>query len=168
MVDISRRFFLGGAIALVAVKTFVPSINAMGNMPTIYGDGHHDDSYGLGSLFRNEPVIFKTDKIAIEEHKGVIFFGGQYNIERSVGLPANAVIEMHRAAFIGYKLEPHDMPFFLAETGFDAKQFDNGQASFSLPYGYNNRLIQYPHQTNPIPKEQLVQMTAYVGGKKII
>jgi hypothetical protein len=176
MVDLTRRFFLGGAIALVATKTFVPSVNAMGNMPTIYGNGYDDDSYGLGCIysyglgciFRNEPVIFKTDKIAVEEHKGVIFFGGRYAIERSVNLPASAKIEMHRAEFIGYKLEPHDMPFFMAEIGFNANQFDNGQATFDLPLGYRNRLVQYPNQTKTIPADKLVTMIAHSNGERIV
>lgn len=66
MVELSRRFFLGGAIALVAVQTFKPSLAS--NMPTIYGNGIKDDSAGFNALFAKEPVIFNKDQIGIESH----------------------------------------------------------------------------------------------------
>lgn len=140
MVELSRRFFLGGAIALIAAQTFKPSLNAMGNMPTIHGDGINDDSYGLGCLFRNEPVIFKKDQLGVDEHKGVIFYSGVFAIERTVNLPAKAKIEMIRAHFIGTKLEP-EMAFFDAEYGFNNRQFDSGKAIFELKKGAPNLLI---------------------------
>lgn len=143
MVELSRRFFLGGAIALVAAQTFKPSLNAMGNMPTIHGDGVTDDSYGLGCLFRNEPVIFNNDQIGVEEHKGVIFYKGHFALERTVNLPKGAKIVMiGKPEFVGIKLEP-EMPFFKVESGFDSSGFD-GMPRFTLKTGAPNRLFEYP------------------------
>lgn len=153
MINLSRRFFLGGAIALVAAKTFVPSVNAMGNMPTIYGNGVDNDSFGLASLFRNEPVIFNKDQIGVEEHKGIVFYSGRFNIKNTVNIPKNADILMIRANFIGTDLESN-APFFLAEEGFNAQQFE-GNSSFELKYGAQNRLIQFPRQTDPMPLKEI-------------
>lgn len=137
MAELSRRFFLGGAIALIGATTFKPAITAISNMPTITGDGVTDDSYGFGCLFRNEPVIFKHDQLGVDSHQGIIFYNGRFAIERTVNIPADVKIEMGRALFVGTKLEP-DAPFFMAERGFDAKQFEKGCAIFELKNGAPN------------------------------
>lgn len=103
--ELSRRFFLGGAIALIAAQTFKPSVNAMGNMPTIYGDGVNDDSFGLASLFRNDPVIFSKDQIGVEDHKGIIFKKGNFVILNSVDVPKELKLEVEYANFTDATLE---------------------------------------------------------------
>src|ERR1700679_3512759 len=82
MVELSRRFFLGGAIALVAAQTFKPSFAS--NMPTIHGNWRDDDSAGFNALFSNEPVLFKKEKIAVEGYEGIIIFKGRFKIDKTI------------------------------------------------------------------------------------
>lgn len=105
MVELSRRFFLGGAIALIAAQTFKPSANAMSNLPTIYGNGLEDDSFGIAALFRNEPVIFKDDQIGVEDHKGIIFKKGNFLILHTVDVPKELNLEIEYANFSDAVLE---------------------------------------------------------------
>ena len=124
--DLSRRFFLGGAISLIAAQTFVPSVSAMSNLPTIYGDGKHDDSDGLGALFRNDPVTFKKEQIGVETHKGVIFHKGHFLVDKTIRIPLNTTINFESKAplcFVQGKNLTSEFPFFICE-GNDARQFD--------------------------------------------
>ncbi len=109
---ISRRFFLGGAISLASVVTFEPAVSSVGNFPTIYGDGIRDDAPGLRALFNNEPVIFPTDKIAVDSHSGITFHYGEFRIDDTVVAPdgINLVIE-NETVFNGTRLQK-DAPFF--------------------------------------------------------
>lgn len=113
MVNLNRRFFLGGAISLVAAQTFIPSVAAMSNMPTIYGDGIKADAFGLAALFRNDPVIFDKDKIAVEKHGGITFHSGQYLIDSTVEVPKDLNVEFDgmRVSFMDFNLDP-SQPFF--------------------------------------------------------
>ncbi len=110
MIDMSRRFFLKGAISLVAASTFVPNVSSMGNYPKIYGDGIKDDAEGLGALFRNDPVIFDKEKIGVDEHKLITFHRGKYLISNTVHIPEEAEFHIEMVEFIS-KL-PDDFPFF--------------------------------------------------------
>ncbi len=69
--DISRRFFLAGLIALAGVKGSPLVASVANNLPEIVGDGVHDDSAGLSALFKNEPVIFSKDRFIVNDHEGV-------------------------------------------------------------------------------------------------
>ena len=103
MIEASRRSFLGGMISLIAAQTFVAKAADIGNMPCIKGDGRHDDAHGLGSLFRNEPVIFPKDKIGIERHGGVIIHGGKFLIGSEIIVPDDARIMIESAEFRNWK-----------------------------------------------------------------
>lgn len=54
-----RRSFLGGSLALAGSLLVVPvtKVLAANPVPTIWGDGIHDDSPGLQALFDGEPFI---------------------------------------------------------------------------------------------------------------
>jgi len=147
MVDISRRFFLGGAISLVAAVTFKPSVSAMMNLPTIYGDGKTDDTAGLGALFRSEPVTFKKEQIGIDKHEGLTFHKGSFVISNSIHIPENTKIEIEKAHFIGRDL-PDDFPFFICED-FSGKGFSNSlkpgvQTVWEVQRTHKSKFISYP------------------------
>ena len=113
--EMSRRFFLGGAISLIAAQTFIPSVEAMANIPTIYGDGKRDDSGGLGALFRNEPVTFNKEQIGIESHDGIVFHKGHFAIARTIVVPEEAKIKIEQATFIATReLDFNEVLFWLA------------------------------------------------------
>jgi hypothetical protein len=111
--EMSRRFFLGGAITLIAAQTFVPSVELMANIPTIYGDGNRDDSGGLSALFSNEPVTFNKEQIGVESHEGIVFHNGNYAVSRTIVIPDEAKIKIERATFIAKDLEPDQVFFWL-------------------------------------------------------
>jgi hypothetical protein len=112
MVDLTRRFFLGGAISLIAAQTSaLPKI--IGNMPQIWGDGRHDDTGGLGSLFRGEPVVFTKDRLTIDSHKGITFHKGIFTVSRTIEIPDECNLTMDGPTFKALGL-PIDSPFFRA------------------------------------------------------
>lgn len=138
MVELSRRFFLKGSIALVAAVTFVPSVSALANIPTIYGDGKHDDTGGLQALMRNEPVNFNADQIGVESHHGIIFYKGFFSVERTINVPPEVDVKfLNYTTFIGTKLE--ELPFFrcMGKNGYNF--MDNRNLAFELPNGKHMR-----------------------------
>lgn len=147
MVQINRRFFLGGAISLVAAQTFVPSISAMMNLPTIYGDGKNDDTAGLGALFRNEPVTFKKEQIGVDSHEGLTFHGGNFVVTNSIHIPAKTKIDIERATFIGDKLEDN-FPFFICEDESGKQFIDKNMfgvnCAFQVKRSYKSSFVKYP------------------------
>lgn len=112
MVDLTRRFFLGGAISLIAVTTSsIP--RKIGNLPQIWGDGSHDDTGGISALLRSEPVILPKDKLTIDAHKGVTFHRGTFKISRTLEIPDDCNLTMDRPTFRAPDLD-RDSPFFRA------------------------------------------------------
>ena len=103
--DATRRMFLGGAISLLAVKTFVPSVQAQKNLPQIWGDGRHDDTSGLGSLFRREPVWFAPDKIGVDEHGGIIFHNGIFKVTQTIEIPDDVLVKVEQVSIDLYDLD---------------------------------------------------------------
>lgn len=118
-IQLSRRWFLGGAISLAAVSfTQLPSgVGAVarelksGNKPQIWADGIHDDSHGLGALLRREVVLLPKSGIVIEDHQGCTIHHGEFCIDAEVHVPADADFRIDRARFYGRKL-PNDAAFF--------------------------------------------------------
>jgi hypothetical protein len=141
MVDISRRFFLGGAISLVAATTFAPSISAMMNMPTIYGDGVRDDTSGLYALLHNEPCTFNKEQIGVEKHEGIVFHRGWFVVNKTIEIPAGVILTVEAPRFIGTELDDKQ-PFFMCERGFKASQFDR-HAIFHTNNTHVGKLIDY-------------------------
>lgn len=112
MVDLTRRFFLGGAISLIAVTTSgLPK--RIGNMPQIWGDGWHDDTGGISALFRSEPVILPKDKLTIDSHKGITFHRGVFKISQTLEIPDDCDLTMEAPTFRAPDLD-RDAPFFRA------------------------------------------------------
>jgi hypothetical protein len=103
MVELSRRFFLGGAISLLAASTFDP-LPSMANLPRIYADRQHDDTGGLGALFRNEPVIFSRENIGVDKHKGITFHAGRFKVTQTLELPPGLKVKVE-----GIEFDLHDL-----------------------------------------------------------
>ncbi len=142
--DISRRFFLGGAISLVAATTFAPSISAMMNLPTIYGDGVKDDTSGLYALLHNEPCTFNKEQIGVESHKGIIFHKGYFVVKNTIEIPKDAKIVVEAPHFIGLELD--NIPFFMCEPEFQANQFDRW-ATFQVKSDHVGKLIDFKKES---------------------
>jgi hypothetical protein len=166
--DINRRFFLGGAISLIAVKSFVPSVSAMSNLPTIHGNGVEDDSYGIGALLRNEPVIFKKDDIGVDSHEGITFHKGFYLIDNTVHLPDEIKITIEHAEFIGTNLE-YDQPFFKCELKTTAYQISGRFVIFTVNRKHKVPFVECRDlQTTPLnEKYETIKYDSKIGGIKV-
>ena len=68
---LTRRFFLGGAIALTVAARAIP-ISA----PRIVGDGVHDDTAGLQALLSNEPYECDLPNVGWLSNSGRIYIQG--------------------------------------------------------------------------------------------
>ncbi len=163
--EISRRFFLGGAIAVVVAQTFKPALSS--NMPTIYGNGRDDDSAGFNALFANEPVIFKRDQLGLESHDGIIIFKGNFKISKTIEITKRTKLQIADNFNIDASDLPSDMPliFYHPDTPFDPSVMDN---KITLTMG--NRLVpmdQYDwSDPNFITKNRLEERD--FGGIKLI
>lgn len=144
MVDLSRRFFLGGAISLIAATQFTPSVNAMNNLPVIYGNGRDDDTDGLRALFCNDPVVFKKkDMVAVDGHHGVTFcytdYPVSFKVTRMISVPKELNLNFEKAHFNGIELE-NDEPFFKVETGELALKFC-GPVTYDVKGSHHSKFI---------------------------
>jgi hypothetical protein len=68
--EVSRRSFLGGALALTAAAQLPSALYA--SVPLIYGDGVHDDTAGLQAALDGKPFKVVGKGVYIVDHKGFI------------------------------------------------------------------------------------------------
>lgn len=142
MPELTRRWFLGGAISLLAAEaTQLPSgIGAvarelkLGNKPAIRGDGRHNDGPGFGALLRKEPVLLPSEGIVIHGHGGCTIHSGRYAIGQEVYIPADAEFEIERAIFIGMELKP-DEAFFCLDAKMLRKFTNNRSIRWDIMQG---------------------------------
>jgi hypothetical protein len=118
--DVSRRWFLGGAISLIAVSTFEVTAQC-GNVPRIYADNVHDDTSGLHALFHNEPVIFSQDDIGVGDSRDIVVHRGVYRVSRTIELPRGLVVRVEDMTFRGIDLD-ENLPY-LRGRGEELAQF---------------------------------------------
>jgi len=78
--NLSRRLFLGGAIATVGAS-IVP---AFASVPTIYGDGIHDDWAGIDALWRGKPARILNDAVSVRPDGLVEMVGGQFRVSKTL------------------------------------------------------------------------------------
>ena len=77
--NLSRRSFLGGALA-VAGAAALPSV-AWASVPTIHGDGIHDDTAGLQALLDGKPFRVAGNGPMCVRRDGFIFLhNGSFRI----------------------------------------------------------------------------------------
>jgi hypothetical protein len=126
--ELSRRFFLGGAIALVAVQTFKPSISMASNLPTIWGDGKHDDAHGFNALFAKNPVLFKKDQIGIENHEGVIIYKGLFKIDHTLEI----LEATNLTAYGSFDINAIDLPEYEPLIAYEIDSFDPSKINFKF------------------------------------
>jgi hypothetical protein len=82
--DVSRRSFLGGILALTAVAV-APKVMAE-PLPRIVGDGVHDDTAGLQALFDGNPFTadprYGVQWVELED--GLRLTGGKFRLTETV------------------------------------------------------------------------------------
>lgn len=110
--DLSRRSFLGGAIALTAA-TLLPLDAVASTVPSIHGDGVHDDTNGLQALLDGEPfriVGERPMRLSNEGHANIT--GGTYRVTR----PLIIREDCHAFFFGGTLLMGHSGPLIETEA----------------------------------------------------
>jgi len=86
MVDVSRRSFLRGVLA-VSVVAATAKLAIAEHIPTLYGDGMHDDAPALNALFSGKP--FRVDNETIVASDGQLN-GGSFAIKSTVHIRSNS------------------------------------------------------------------------------
>lgn len=87
--NLSRRSFLGGALALMAVPVVAKYVPIL---PRIVGDGAYDDADGLNALFAGEPVEIVTDVAKVFDgspNGSVQLFNGIFRVTRPITIKAD-------------------------------------------------------------------------------
>lgn len=82
-VELSRRLFLGGAIALVGAAVLPRMVLSA---PVVWGDGIHDDWAGLDALFNGRKAQILTDSVTISAAKEVHMLHGNFILSRTLRL----------------------------------------------------------------------------------
>lgn len=92
MVEVSRRWFMGGAlgVAAAAVMPLGAAYDAV-----LYGDGIHDDTAALQALFDGRPVYVKNDGVVLKSNDGHISLkGGNYKISETLNIAPGKTIQL--------------------------------------------------------------------------
>lgn len=79
--EVSRRVFLGGAIAASCAVALPGALTAM---PTIYGDGIHDDWEGMDALCNGRPVRMLTDTISVRPNGLIEMISGDFRLSKTL------------------------------------------------------------------------------------
>lgn len=83
--ELNRRSFLGGALALAAA-TKLPSA-AFASAPVIYGDGVHDDTAGLQAALDGKPFRVVGRGAYVVQKEGHIYIGqGSFRLSDTLRL----------------------------------------------------------------------------------
>lgn len=84
--DLSRRGFIGGLGAILAAPAIVKASSLMpvrALVPTLYGDGIHDDTEALNYLFARGRIFTPTGIIK-DWGDGIVIDGGHYKVSDTI------------------------------------------------------------------------------------
>lgn len=102
--ELSRRSFLGGALAITAA-TALPA-SAFASAPIIYGDGAHDDTAGLQAALDGKPFRVAGEGAYIVRREGTIFIGkGSFRLSDTLHLRGST-----KATLSGFYMEWSSLP----------------------------------------------------------
>lgn len=82
--NVSRRSFLRGALTVGALSV-LPAIPAFAErIPTLWGDGIHDDTQALQAFLDGKPVRVDGAFIAVRSGDGVRLSGGRFLVSDTI------------------------------------------------------------------------------------
>jgi hypothetical protein len=107
--NLSRRGFLTGMVAVAAVTAAAAlPLPSFASVPTLWGDGEHDDTEALQALLDGKPII--RDGVLLEpDGHGIRLIGGVYQVSDTLHIrtPRTHIYNAHfRATFTA----AHDRP----------------------------------------------------------
>ena len=79
--DVSRRSFLGGALAVAGASIIPLGMTKAADVPRIVGDGFHDDWAGLQAAFDGKPFVCEGAYTRVIGGK-IVMRGGHYRVTR--------------------------------------------------------------------------------------
>jgi polygalacturonase len=88
--DVSRRSFLGGALALSAAVALPGA--AFAAAPTIYGDGIHDDTAGLQAALDGKAFRCVGEAVVRNAGGSIYISGGSYLLSHTLLVRKDATI----------------------------------------------------------------------------
>lgn len=106
MADLSRRLFLGGALALTGAA-IASAAQAAPSVPRLRGDGIHDDTFALQTLFNGQPVIVESSEVRASRGGRITLNGGRFLVSDTLTLAMPASID--DVEFIALDI-PHGKP----------------------------------------------------------
>jgi hypothetical protein len=83
MTQLSRRFFLGGLLAVGAAST-VTLAPLLPLRPQLWADGIHDDTKALNALFNGETVDILNDEVRLLSSETVTLSGGLFRVSNAL------------------------------------------------------------------------------------
>ena len=95
--NLSRRSFLGGAIALTAAVAITGPLKLL---PRIIGDGVHNDAPGLNALFRGEPVSIENKGVKLLSNSKCEISGGIFNLEETIVVANGFEVYFHDCTLV--------------------------------------------------------------------
>ncbi len=119
MVDLTRRSFLGGLLAVTAVAIVKPP--KFNNYPVLYMDGERDDAPALQAMLDCEPYIVEGELITGQTKAHIS--GGEYRIGSTLNINRDSTI-IEGATFIGnfdgYMMQSYNVNnIYIANCLFD-------------------------------------------------
>lgn len=87
--NINRRWFLGGSLALVGALSVPASQFTTSQLPILWGDGIHDDADALNAIGAGNPFI--VEKTGIVEHECGFLQDASFLISRPITFRPKAI-----------------------------------------------------------------------------
>lgn len=116
MADVSRRMFLRGALAVGATSLIIRPTALL--IPSIVGDGIHDDGPGLNALFAQQPVDVRGDMVRIIRGDNILIARGHFRTTQPLNVSGCTNLELSDNFFMfdgefgdGYLLLGNDVRF---------------------------------------------------------
>lgn len=120
MIDISRRSFLRGIIAVSATAVITPklqSLKLLDTCPILYSDGIHDDAPALNALLRREEVRIENDLVKVANGEWCSISGGNFLINDTITI-ANKFFHIKNSSFKTGPLFAREKPMiYVTESG---------------------------------------------------
>jgi hypothetical protein len=134
---ISRRSFLGGALAVAALPS--SALAASSNPPRIVGDGFHDDADGIQALIDGNPFE-RAERSGVYAYPDGVYamHNGAFRITKTLQVRRGQTLHMHNCLVIceapgGVDVQVHPGGEFASRFPNDVYVYPPGRTSRDHP-----------------------------------